>query len=84
MTREHLKMWLEAHDCEMTVFEPINGTRPCVKFINKTNGRYTYFELPIDDREMPDSVVRRICDNVVVVYPDCVVVANPEPQSRKK
>lgn len=74
MTREDFVDWMIAYNCEPSLVEGINVRGNAVRFINKSNNRYTYISTPINDFEMPDNLVRRACDNLLIPYPDCVAI----------
>ena len=73
MTREDFRDWLHVWNCDPQPIEGVNVTGWSIRFVNRTNGRYAYLKTPLDDTEMPDNVVRQICDQLLVPYPDCVI-----------
>jgi len=79
MTREQYVMWMEAHDCDPEPFEGINITSRGICYVNRHNTEYyTIIMTPINDREMPDRVIRDCCDQLKIPYPDCVVIKTKE------
>jgi hypothetical protein len=72
MTRETFVDWLKVHGCKQEAIEGVNVTARQIKFVNPTNNRYVYVDLPIDDREVADYQVMHASSTLAIPYPDCV------------
>lgn len=73
ITREDLKDWMEQNGCELEVMAGLNMTGHQIKVVNKNlPHHYVYLDLPIDGRPVPHFAVCDICDQLNILYPDCV------------
>jgi hypothetical protein len=71
MTREDFVDWTRLHKCEPDPIEGINVTAWSIRFVNTTNRKlYTYISTPIDNRDMPNHLIRLACIQLGIPIPD--------------
>jgi len=69
MTKSDLLDWVAAHGCTI---EPLSEARARVLRIkNPSNGGTAWVDLPINDRQMRDYSVFKMCYGLGIPIPDC-------------
>lgn len=70
MTKEELVKHIQNNGCKSSPVEGINITGWQVKFENKSNpNNYAYIDMPINDKHVPDYVVRQTCKLLQIPIP---------------
>lgn len=78
MTRADLYDWLEVKGCKPAPLVGINNTANVVKMVNlKFPGAEAYINTPINDKQIPDFAVCKICNELYIDCPECVSDQTP-------
>lgn len=56
--------------CEVSTIEGLNITGTSIRFKNKKNPKlYAHLSLPINDKELPNGVIQKLCINLGIELP---------------
>lgn len=70
MTSKEFYEYAQKNDCEVTPIEGLNITGPALRFKNKKNSKlYAHLSLPLNDKELPNGVIQRLCINLGIQLP---------------
>ena len=67
MTKSDLYDWIRSHNCIQKQLPSYKAN--VIMFENPKSGREAWLDLPIDDSEVRDFTIVRICGNLGIPYP---------------